>query len=249
MNGHLRTVFHNEELRFYLSVVFCATLIITVATTLADPANNLVRNFRDTIFIVSSIITTTGFGTADYELWPPVCAIVIIILMFIGGCAGSTSGGIKDVRILLLFKYAILQLRRLVHPHQIQTIKFGPTRVPQDILISVLGFFMLYLVFFFLASMVVTATGVDIVSGTSAVITTLSNVGPGFNVVGPTQNFSVLPPLAKIVLTICMVAGRLELYTIVVLLTPTFWRTARRPVFRSFTRPKTQSGTVPAQHH
>ncbi|KAB2890415.1 MAG: TrkH family potassium uptake protein [Desulfobulbaceae bacterium] len=249
MNGHFRTVFHNEELRFYLCVVFCATLIITVATTLADPADNLARNFRDTIFIVSSIITTTGFGTADYELWPPVCTIVIIILMFIGGCAGSTSGGIKDVRILLLFKYAVLQLRRLVHPHQVQTIKLGSTRVPQDVLISVLGFFMLYLIIFFLASMVVTATGVDIVTGTSAVITTLSNVGPGFNLVGPTQNFSSLSPLAKVVLTICMVAGRLELYTIVVLLTPVFWRTARKPVFRSFVRPKKQSGSIPAQHH
>jgi len=110
--------------------------------------------------------------------------MVIIVLMFIGGCAGSTSGGIKDVRILLLFKYALLQLRRLVHPHQVQTIKLGATRVPQEILIAILGFFALYLVVFFLASIIVTATGVDILTGTSAVITTLSNVGPGFKVVG-----------------------------------------------------------------
>jgi trk system potassium uptake protein TrkH len=249
MSGNFRTIFKNEELRFYLAVVLVATLIISAAATLADPSHNLVKHCRDALFIVSTIITTTGFGTVDYELWPPICAIVIIILMFIGGCAGSTSGGIKDVRILLLFKYAILQLRRLVHPHQIQTIKLGATKVPQDILISVLGFFVLYLVFFFIASLIVTGTGVDIVTGTSAVITTLSNVGPGFNLVGPTQNFSVLTPLAKIVLIVCMVAGRLELYTIVVLLTPAFWRTARKPAFRSFARSKKLSGPVPAQHH
>lgn len=234
LNGNFKTVWRNEELRLYAVVVISATLIIVTANTFADPSQSLGRNIRDALFIVVSIITTTGFGTADYELWPPVCSIVIIALMFIGGCAGSTAGGIKEVRILLLFKYALLQLRRLVHPHQIQTIKFGPTRVPQEVLIAVLGFFVLYLVFFFFASLIVTSTGVDIVTGTSSVITTLGNVGPGFSLVGPTQNFSVLPPLAKVVLTLCMLAGRLELYTIVVLLTPAFWRMARKPSFRPF---------------
>ncbi len=242
MTGNFRTVIKNEELRLYLAIVLLSTLIITVAATVADPASNLAKHFRDALFIVSTIITTTGFGTVDYELWPPVCLMVIVVLMFVGGCAGSTAGGIKDVRILLLFKYALLQLRRLVHPHQVQTIKLGATRVPQEILIAILGFFALYLVFFFLASIVVTATGVDILTGTSAVITTLSNVGPGFKVVGPTQNFSTLPELAKIVLIICMLAGRLELYTVVVLLTPAFWRMARKPSLRTFSLYNRRSG-------
>ncbi len=234
LNGNLKALWHNEELRLYAAVILCATLIIAAANSLAGPSQDLLKIFRDAIFIVVSIITTTGFGTADYELWQPVCKIVIIALMFIGGCAGSTAGGIKDVRILLLFKYALLQLRRLVHPHQVQTIKFGSTRVPQEILIAILGFFVLYLVFFFFASLIVTSMGVDIITGTSAVITTLGNVGPGLNLVGPTQNFSILPPLAKVVLIICMLAGRLEIYTIVVLLTPAFWRMARKPSFRPF---------------
>lgn len=234
LNGNFKTVLRNEELHLYTAVVLCATFIIVAANTLAGSSQELLKNFRDALFIVVSNITTTGFGTADYDLWPPVCKIVIIALMFIGGCAGSTAGGIKEVRILLLFKYAMLQLRRLVHPHQIQTIKLGPTRVPQEVLIAVLGFFVLYLVFFFFASVIVAATGVDIITGTSAVITTLGNVGPGLNLVGPSQNFSILPPLAKFVLIVCMVAGRLELYTIVVLFTPAFWRMARKPAFRPF---------------
>ena len=234
LNGNLKSVWRNEELRLYTAIVLCATVIIVAAISLTGPVQSFFKTIRDALFIVVSIITTTGFGTADYELWPPICKIVIIILMFIGGCAGSTAGGIKDVRILLLFKYALLQLRRLVHPHQVQTIKLGPTRVPQDVLIAVLGFFVLYLTFFFLATLIVTGTGVDIVTGSTAVITTLGNVGPGFPLVGPTQNFSILSPLAKIVLSLCMLAGRLELYTIIVLLTPAFWRMARRPSFRSF---------------
>ncbi|MBB5346952.1 TrkH family potassium uptake protein [Desulfoprunum benzoelyticum] len=242
MTGNFRTVFKNEELRFYLAIVFVSTLIITVAVTVADPVHDILGNFRDAMFIVASLVTTTGYGTADYDLWPPVCLMVIVVLMFIGGCAGSTSGGIKSVRILLLFKYALLQLRRLVHPHQVQTIKLGAIRVPQEILIAILGFFALYLVFFFLASIVVTATGVDILTGTSAVITTLSNVGPGFKIVGPTQNFSTLPELAKIILIVCMLAGRLELYTVVVLLTPVFWRMARKPSLRTFSLDNRQSG-------
>jgi trk system potassium uptake protein len=249
LNGNFKTVWRNEELHLYTAVALCATFIIVAANTLTGSSQELLKNFREALFIVVSIITTTGYGTADYDLWQPVCKIVIIALMFIGGCAGSTAGGIKEVRILLLFKYAMLQLRRLVHPHQVQTIKLGPTRVPQEVLIAVLGFFVLYLVFFFFASLIVAATGVDIITGTSAVITTLGNVGPGLNLVGPSQNFSILPPLAKLVLIVCMVAGRLELYTIVVLFTPAFWRMARKPAFRPFLifnkEPKTGSASNP----
>jgi trk system potassium uptake protein TrkH len=252
LKGNFRTALGNEELRLYAAVIACATLIIVAANIVAGPSHNFSKVFRDALFIVVSLITTTGFGTADFELWPPVCMIVIIALMFIGGCAGSTAGGIKEVRILLLFKYALLQLRRLVHPHQIQTIKFGPTRVPQEVLIAILGFFVLYLVFFFFASLLVASTGVDIVTGTSAVITTLGNVGPGLNLVGPTQNFSILPPMAKVVLILCMMAGRLELYTIVVLLTPAFWRMARKPTLRPFPLLNKDPGTGSAStspHH
>ncbi|MDH3393346.1 MAG: TrkH family potassium uptake protein, partial [Desulfobulbaceae bacterium] len=174
----------------------------------------------------------TGFGTSDFDKWPAVCRVLLVALMFVGGCAGSTGGGIKVVRFLLFFKYARMQLRSLVHPRAVGTIKMGHLKVPQEVMISILGFFALYIGFFLLASLVVTGLGVDLVTGTTAVIATLNNIGPGLNLVGPTQNFGHLPPLAKIVLTFCMLAGRLELYTVAVLLTPDFWSMARKPVWR-----------------
>jgi len=152
--------------------------------------------------------------------------------MFVGGCAGSTGGGIKHVRLLLFFKYARLQLRNLIHPQAVGAIKLGKVKVPREVLISILGFFALYVAFFFLATLVVTALGVDIVTGSTAVVATLNNIGPGLNLVGPAQHYGHLPALAKVVLTFCMLAGRLELYTVAVLLTPDYWAMARKPVPR-----------------
>jgi len=233
LRGRLNAFWQNEEFRLYLGLVIGATLFIMVVNSFSGAVSSMGRNLRDVLFLVVSIVTTTGFGTADFELWPPASKIMLVSLMFIGGCAGSTGGGIKVVRLLLFFKYAHLQLHRLVHPRQVGTIKFGTARVPQEVLIAILGFLALYIAFFFFASIIVTATGVDIVSGTSAVIATLNNVGPGLLSVGPTQNFGHLPGLAKITLIFCMLAGRLELYTVAVLLTPGFWRMARRPQLRT----------------
>jgi trk system potassium uptake protein TrkH len=152
--------------------------------------------------------------------------------MFVGGCAGSTGGGIKVVRFLLFFKYARTQLHKLVHPRQIETIKLGKIKVPQDVMIAILSFFAIYLAVFLGASLIITALGVDILTGPSAVIATLNNIGPGLHLVGPTQNFGHLPGLAKLVLIFCMLAGRLELYTIAILLTPGYWRMTRKPLLR-----------------
>ena len=234
LQGKLGSYWKSEEFRLYLSLILITTVIIMVANHLGGVITDIGRNFRDVLFQVVSITTTTGFGTADFDLWPPICKVLLVALMFVGGCAGSTGGGIKVVRFLLFFKYARLQLQRLVHPRQVTTIKLGSTKVPQDVLISILGFFALYIIFFLLASLVVTGTGVDIVTGTTAVIATLNNIGPGLHLVGPTQNFGPLPDLAKFVLIICMLAGRLELYTVAVLLTPGFWKMARAPKIRPF---------------
>jgi len=152
--------------------------------------------------------------------------------MFVGGCAGSTGGGIKHVRLLLFFKYARLQLRNLIHPQAVGAIKLGKVKVPREVLISILGFFARYIAFFFLATLCVTALGVDIVTGSTAVVATLNNIGPGLHMVGPTQHYGHLPALAKVVLTFCMLAGRLELYTVAVLLTPDYWAMARKPILR-----------------
>lgn len=232
LRGKFAAYWQNEEFRFYLFLTASAVAIIVMVNLYNRTYVNFGENLRTAFFQVVAILTTTGFGTADFDQWPPICKILLVSLMFIGGCAGSTGGGIKHVRILLFFKYARLQLRNLVHPHAVGAIKLGKVKVPKDILISILGFFALYIAFFLLASLVVTGLGVDIVTGTTSVIATLNNIGPGLQQVGPALNYGQLPALAKVVLIVCMLGGRLELYTVAVLLTPDFWKMARKPVFR-----------------
>ncbi len=232
LQGKLSTYWHNEEFRFYLGLIVVSILIIVAANAFYSTYDSLGENLRTAVFQVVTIITTTGFGTADFDQWPPVCKVLLISLMFVGGCAGSTGGGIKVVRILLFLKYARLQLRNLVHPRAVGTIKLGKVKVPREVLISILGFFALYLTILAMATLMVTALGVDIVTGTTAVIATLNNIGPGLHLVGPAMNFGDLPAAAKVILSLCMLAGRLELYTVAVLLTPDFWAMARRPRLR-----------------
>jgi len=232
LRGKLSAYWHNEEFRFYLSLLFLATLLIMLVNQVSGTYHNIERNFRDVLFQVVSIMTTTGFGTADFDSWPPFCRILLVTLMFIGGCAGSTGGGIKVVRVLFFFKYARLQIHKLIHPRQVEMIKLGNTKVPQDVMIAILSFFAIYLAVFLVASLIVTALGVDIITGPSAVIATLNNIGPGLALVGPTHNYAQLPGLAKLVLIFCMLAGRLELYTIAILLTPGYWKMARKPLLR-----------------
>lgn len=241
LRGQLGSYWRSEEFRLYLTLITGTTVIIMGANYYSGVITDIGRDFRDVIFQVMAVITTTGFGTADFDLWPPICKVLLVSLMFVGGCAGSTGGGIKVIRFLLFFKYARLQLQRLVHPRQVGTIKLGNNKVPEEILIGILGFFALYIVFFLFASLIVTGLGVDIVTGTTAVIATLNNIGPGLHLVGPAQNFGHLPGLAKFTLIVCMLAGRLELYTVAVLLTPGFWKMARAPrirQLRSFTKIK-----------
>ena len=232
LRGDLKAYWKNEEFRFYTAIVLIATLLIVLANALAGTYIDHGRNLRDVLFQVVSIMTTTGFGTADFDTWPPFCRVLLVSLMFVGGCAGSTGGGIKVVRFLLFFKYARSQLRKLVHPRQVETIKLGNTKVPQDVMIAILSFFAIYLAVFMIASLIVTALGVDIITGPTAVIATLNNIGPGLHLVGPTQNFGHLPGLAKLVLVFCMLAGRLELYTVAILLMPGFWKMTRKPHWR-----------------
>ena len=232
LRGRFSTYWRNEEFRFYLGLSLLAIVAVVLLNFFYQTYNSLGDNVRTASFQVLSVLTTTGFGTADFDQWPPACKVLLVSLMFVGGCAGSTGGGIKVVRVLLFFKYARLQLHNLIHPRTVSTLKFGKVKVPQEIMVAILGFFAIYLAVFLVASLTVTALGVDIVTGTTAVIATLNNIGPGLNLVGPATHFGHLPPLAKLVLTFCMLAGRLELYTVFVLLTPDFWQMARRPAWR-----------------
>ena len=232
LRGRTLSFWRNEELRLYLALILGASLVIMAANYYSGTIATFGADLRQVLFQVVSIITTTGFGTADFDQWPSMCKVLLLVLMLVGGCAGSTGGGIKVVRVLLFFKYARPQLRRLVHPRQAGGITYDGRRVDQEVLIGILGFFALYLLFFFSASLAVTALGVDLVSGMTAVIATLNNIGPGLNLVGPSQNFGHLPDPVKLILSFCMLAGRLELYTVAVLLTPAYWQMARRPRMR-----------------
>ncbi|OGQ95247.1 MAG: potassium transporter [Deltaproteobacteria bacterium RIFOXYD12_FULL_57_12] len=232
LRGRLSSYWQSEEFRFYLALIVMAVLIVTAANFFARTYDSTGENLRTASFQVVSIITTTGFGTADFDQWPPICKILLVSLMFIGGCAGSTGGGIKQVRVLLFFKYARLQLRHLVHPQAVGAIKLGKVKVPKEVLISILGFFGLYIAVILLATLVVTGLGVDIVTGGTAVIATLNNIGPGLHLVGPVQHYGHLPATVKVALSFCMLAGRLELYTVAVLFTSDYWRMARKPKLR-----------------
>lgn len=232
LHGKFSAYWQSEEFRVYFFLNLVPIILICLVNFGHQVYQSWGEIIRTAAFQVVSIITTTGFGTADFDQWPPVCKVILVSLMFVGGCAGSTGGGIKVVRLLLFFKYARLQVRKLNHPNSVNTIKIGKVKVPQEIMMAILGFFALYFGLFIGASLLVTALGVDFLTGTTAVIATLNNIGPGLAGVGPSQNFGELPTLAKIILSFCMLAGRLELYAVAIMLSPDFWKMARKPVFR-----------------
>lgn len=232
LRGKLFTYWKSEEFRLYLGLTAGAVALITALLFHGGIYAGVGESLRHAAFQTVSILTTTGFGTDDFNLWPSATQLILVGLMLVGGMAGSTSGSIKTVRFLLFFKYVRLQFRSLIHPQTVSVLKLNGHRVPQEIMAAVLGFFALYFMIFIVAALAVTAMGVDLVTGTTAVIATLNNIGPGLHLVGPAEGFAGLPVGAKVLLTFCMLAGRLELYTVMVLLTPAFWKTARIPELR-----------------
>jgi trk system potassium uptake protein TrkH len=224
LRGKASEFFRSEELRVYLGIIAIATAIVMMSNWYGGIYSQPGENFRYSIFQVSSIMTTTGFGTADFELWPVLPQYIFLLLMFIGGCAGSTGGGMKVARIVLLFKHAQVQMFRLIHPRAIRLVKLGKRPVDKEVLHAILGFFALYIGIFVVGSLLVAATGMDFTSAGSAVIACLSNIGPGLGTVGPTDSFAYVPVFGKWVLIFCMLMGRLELFTVLVLFFPSFWR-------------------------
>jgi trk system potassium uptake protein TrkH len=169
-------------------------------------------------------MTTTGFATADYEVWAPAAVFILILLMFVGGCAGSTGGGMKNVRLLLLTRHGLNELRKMIHPRAVIPIRFNHRAVPPEILTNILGFALLLLIATIVATFVMTFLGLDLMTAFGSVAATINNIGPGIGDVGPTEHFGHLPGVGKWVLVFCMLLGRLELFTVLVLLTPDFWR-------------------------
>ncbi|RLG28929.1 TrkH family potassium uptake protein [Methanosarcinales archaeon] len=220
LRGGADHLFRDSEFRLYVCIIFCATLLIALVLWTTHGFDSI----RLGLFQVVAVITTTGFATADFDAWPNAGKMVLFLLMFIGGCAGSTGGGPKVVRLLLLIKYGYRELFRSLHPKAILPVRLGRQMVPQGVMEAILSFFILYVFIFAVASLIMSILGMDIVSATSAAATTLGNVGPGFNIIGPAANFGGVHPIGKLVLVLCMWIGRLEIFTVLVLLIPDFWR-------------------------
>lgn len=220
--GRAMRLFKDEEFRMYAGIVLAVSVVIA-AVLYFGGYSDIEKSIRDALFQVVSIVTTTGFASADYLKWPYIAQMLLFILLFIGGTAGSTAGGMKCIRILLLFKNAFNELKRVIHPNGVINVKYNGKSVRPELLSSITSFFCLY-IFTFVIGSIVMSCFTDIVTATSSVITCLSNVGPGFGEVGPMSNFSSLPGFCKIFLSFIMLVGRLELFTFFVIFTSSFWK-------------------------
>ena len=214
----------DEEFRFYTGVVGFCTVTVAVNLLVNKVSPGLLQALQHALFSVVSIITTTGFATEDFERWPTYGHYVLIVLMFIGGCAGSTGGAIKCVRVWMLLKIAANQLFRIIHPKGVRSLWYSGRIVPSEVAQGIQSMFVLYMLTFVLASISLAWLGHDSLTAISAVAATLGNVGPGLGTVGPTENYFHFSLTAKWVCTLCMLVGRLEVYSVVVLLVPDFWR-------------------------
>jgi len=216
--------FKNSEFKLYLGIVLVATLLVFAGLHEKWAVAGIEGTLRAACFQIVSIVTTTGFATTDFDLWPPLAAAVILVMMFVGGCSGSTGGSVKPGRYLIIVNRTIIEMKKMVHPKAILPLRFGGRFISEELLINVLQFFFLYFAFLTIGVLVLSAYHIDLVSSFSAAATCLGNIGPGLNLVGPTRNFSLLPDLAKYVLSILMLVGRLEIYPVLVLFMPEFWR-------------------------
>ena len=216
----------SPELRTYLGIFTAAALVILLDLRLGRPEefSSWGVALEHSIFQAASILTSTGFTTRDFDLWPATSHAVLFGLFFIGGMAGSTAGGVKVIRVLLLMRLAIGQFFRLVHPHGFGAIKLGGRVVENQVVIGVLGFFAMWFIILGLGTTVLCALGADLYTGLTAAAVSLANIGPGLGEVGPSKTYAAFEPTAKLVLSALMILGRLEIYTALVILTPSFWR-------------------------
>ncbi|HPW45838.1 MAG TPA: potassium transporter TrkG [bacterium] len=220
----LKGYWANSEFRYYFTITIINIVLISAILFGSGIYDSALSALRYGSFQTVSVMTTTGFSTADFEKWPIVAQILLLIFMFLGGCSGSTSGSIKIARIVVLAKHAYRELFRLIHPRSFATIKFGGKVVHKDILESISGFFILYMGIFTVASIFMTAIGLDLLTAITSVATMIGNVGPGLGAVGPSENYFMIPSIGKIILIMCMLLGRLEIFTVIVLMTREFWK-------------------------
>ena len=223
LRGKPLAFWRDSECRFFLGAVLVLTVVVTI-NVYGSVYETIGRAIRFGAFQVVSIVTTTGYATADYELWPAMSQLILLLCMFLGASAGSTGGGMKCLRVMLYLKYCYKELFSLIHPHAVKHIKIGGQSVSEDVMRSILGFMGLYIGLFVFSSVLIASMGVDLITSVASVAATIGNIGPGLGMVGPVDNYAQIPYLGKWVLIWCMLLGRLEIYTVIILFVPEFWR-------------------------
>ncbi len=223
LKGKFKKAFENEEFRNYVYITLGVSFIVSFFVFSSD-WQGFERSFRDALFQVVSVITTTGYVTADYTAWTPFITSIFFLLMFCGGSAGSTAGGIKVVRHTLLFKNSFLEMKRQLHPSAVIPVRLNNIAVSREITYNVLAFIMIYLLVYGVGVFLMSFTGIELDSALGAVATCLGNIGPGLGEVGPVDNFSQITPFGKWILSILMLLGRLELFTVLMLFNMNYWK-------------------------
>lgn len=223
LSGKFRAYLEDREFLYYLSGTLIVVIIIFITVSWNFASWNA-TTFRDSMFQTVSILTTTGYGTANYELWPYFAQFILLALMFIGAMGGSTGGGMKVARVLLIFKYGIMEIRRMLHARAIIPIRIGSRTIDESVIRNTLGFFLFYIMIFAFTTLMLTMMGFDLESSFGAAASAIGNIGPGLGVFGPADNYALLPDIGKWMLSICMLMGRLEIFTVLVIFSRTFWK-------------------------
>lgn len=221
---NFKQVFKSEELRIYIITIFVSMVIVTI--NILPLYSSVVESVRYSTFQVGSIITTTGYATTDTNIWPQLSKTVLILLMFFGASAGSTGGGLKAVRVLLLFKSAKRDVGKLLYPNTVKIVRLDNKKVSEDTISGVKTFFFIYMMITTISILLVSLNGYDLETSATAVIACINNIGPGFGMVGATGNYAAFSEFSKIVLSIDMLVGRLEVYPMLILFIPSIWRKA-----------------------
>ena len=222
LNGNKSIFTSDVQIKTFLKIIFLSVIILSIYLTFND---QLEFNFRFIFFNIISILTGTGYVNAQFDNWGGFSLVLFLILMFIGGCAGSTTCGIKIFRIQILFIFITNQLKKIIYPKGIFVMKYDQNPIDNKFIASIISFIFMYLIIFFIMSALLSLTGLDFITSISGAATSISNVGPGLgSIIGPNGNFSTLPEISKWILTVGMILGRLELFAILVLFLPSFWR-------------------------
>jgi trk system potassium uptake protein TrkH len=222
LSGNINSHITDKEFKVYFSLILYVTLIIFLRLALHGEISE--ENFRASLFQTVSLVTTTGFSSADYELWPYFVQCVLLCLMFVGGMGGSTGGGMKIIRVFVLFKYMALATQRMLHTKAIIPIRIGNRFISEDVISNTLGFFLFYVSIFIFTTVALTLMNVNLESAIGAAASAIGNIGPGLADFGPTDNYALLPDFGKWLLTFCMLLGRLEIFTIIVIFSRVFWK-------------------------